>query len=209
MSDDNDANVEPARRPSLLSRQYIVDKAFQYRLINRLLVVWMANTIFFAMILYFLYQWHIKEFYTLVPKDGIFPLLSVDELLLTAVGFVGVFGFVVIGILGAYLTNQIAGPLYRVKMYLERIGTGDFSFEVRFRKGDFLQDIPAIFNRALEGLRGITQSDLDKLQAIGGSIEGDAPAHELLSELRQKKRDQLQGDTAAGNETSGEAVSVH
>ena len=43
-------------RPPFYKRQYIVDKPFQYRLIGTLLCIWAANTIFFTLVLYLLYD---------------------------------------------------------------------------------------------------------------------------------------------------------
>ena len=194
MNMHQDSKSVRTQRPSLLRRQYIVDKPFQYRLINRLLLVWFVNSVFFSLILYFLYEWNIKKFYTLTPREDVVPLLSLDALAVTAVVFVSLFGLAVVGIMGAYLSNQIAGPLYRVKGYLERMGRGDFSFEVRFRRGDFLQDVPGIFNNALAGLRTLTESEIEKLDAIGGSLDDDDAVRRLISEIKRQKLGQVGGE---------------
>jgi len=210
MNAHHDAKPARTQRPSLLRRQYIVDKPFQYRLINRLLLVWFANSLFFGMILYFLYEWNIKRFYVMTPREGVAPLLSIDSLAITAVVFVSLFGLAVVGIVGAYLSNQIAGPLYRMKGYLERMGSGDFSFDVRFRKGDFMQDVPEIFNKALAGLRTLTQSEIEKLDAIGGSLEDDDAVRRLISEIKRQKLGQVEGEDPEPAETLEPApASVH
>lgn len=209
MNMSQDAEPARTRRPSLLRRQYIVDKPFQYRLINRLLLIWLANTVFFSMILYFMYEWNIKAFYTITPRSDVTPLVSLDVLAVTAVVFVSVFGLVVIGIVGAYLSNQIAGPLYRMKGYLQRMGTGDFSFQVHFRKGDFMQDVPDIFNKSLEGLRNLTETEIAKLDAIRGSLEDDDAVSQLISEIKQKKLGQVEGETVSQPQLDSEPVSVH
>ena len=61
-------------------RRLIVDKPFQYRLIGLLMAIWMANSLFFSIILYYFYEGHIQRFYELVPRPGIAPLLSAPVL---------------------------------------------------------------------------------------------------------------------------------
>ena len=67
-------------RPPFYKRQYIVDKPFQYRLIGTLLCIWAANTIFFTLVLYLLYDGHLNQFYDLVPREGVLPLLTLPNL---------------------------------------------------------------------------------------------------------------------------------
>ena len=95
-------------RPPIHKRQYIVDKPFQYRLIGTLLTIWAANTVFFTLVLYFLYDGHLIRFYDLVPRAGMLPLLTLPNLFAVSILFVSVFGVIVLVIIALYLSNQIA-----------------------------------------------------------------------------------------------------
>ena len=75
------------------------------------------------------------------------PLLTLPALFGVAIGFVVVFGLVILGIVGLYMSNQIAGPLYRTKLCMDRVGKGDWGFNLQFRHGDFLRDLPGVFNQ--------------------------------------------------------------
>ena len=50
----NESNEKTFNRPAFYQRKYVVDKPFQYRLIGTLLAIWLANSVFFALVLYFL-----------------------------------------------------------------------------------------------------------------------------------------------------------
>ena len=79
-----EASVKKNRR-----RQFIVDKPFQYRLIGLLMAIWLANSLFFSIILYYFYEGHIQRFYELVPRPGIAPLLEAPVLFSIAIVFMG------------------------------------------------------------------------------------------------------------------------
>ena len=66
-----------------------------------------------------LYDGHLNRFYDLVPREGLLPLLSLPTLFAVSILFVSVFGVIVLGIIALYMSNQIAGPLYRTKKSLE------------------------------------------------------------------------------------------
>jgi len=172
-------------------RQLIVDKPFQYRLIGLLLAIWTANSLFFSIILYYFYQGHILRFYHLVPRTGMVPLLSAPMLFSVAIGFILLFGMVLVGIIGIYLSNQIAGPLYRVKLSLTRVTEGDVNFEIRFRDRDFLEDFPSYFNRMLESLKKQSGNDVETLKAIEESLSDPQKSRALIRELRERKQSQL------------------
>lgn len=55
------------------------------------------------------------------------------------------------------VSHRLAGPLVRTRKYFEEIAaTGEVRTELRFRKGDFLSDLPAIVNHALSRIRSRT-----------------------------------------------------
>jgi hypothetical protein len=189
----------PSRRPALHRRRYIVDAPFQYRLLRTLLFVWLAHSLVFSLVLYFFYEGHLLQFYDLVPRAGLVPLISPSALFALSVGFVLVFGLVVLGIVAVYMSNQIAGPLYRVKRGLDRVGRGEWSFHLQFRQGDFLRDLPVAFNNMLDSLRHQAEKDVEELRAI--DVLDDDPG-----ELRRVLRKQLERKEALlgiGPEPSG------
>ena len=63
---------------------------------------------------------------------------------------------------GILLTHRIAGPIYRVQGYLERIARGEDPGPCRIREGDMLQDLCDRLNGAVEALREGRTADPDE-----------------------------------------------
>lgn len=181
----------PSRRPALHRRRYIVDQPFQYRLVRTLLAIWLAHSLFFSLVLYFFYQGHLRQFYELVPRPGLVPLISPSALFALSIGFVFAFGFVVLLVVAVYMSNQIAGPLYRAKKGLDRVGRGEWNFHLQFRQGDFLKDLPAAFNNMLDSLRRQAEIDVEELRAIEALDDEPSDWRRLVRKLLERKEAQL------------------
>ena len=194
----SEAEPSPQGRRPNRRRRLIVDKGFQYRLIGLLLGIWAANSLFFSIFLYYFYEGHILQFYHLVPRSGMVPLLSVPVLFVVAISFVLLFGMVLVEIIGVYLSNQIAGPLYRVKLSLERVTGGDVNFDIRFR--DFLEDFSGYFNRMLQALKEQSSNDIEVLKAIEANLSDPAKTRALVLELKERKQTQI----GAASEEAGQ-----
>ncbi|UCD19303.1 MAG: HAMP domain-containing protein, partial [candidate division WOR-3 bacterium] len=52
-----------------------------------------------------------------------------------------------------FISHRIAGPLHRLKMYMEKVENGDHSVRLKFRKNDVIHDVAESFNRMVEGIR--------------------------------------------------------
>lgn len=184
---NNDSQPMPRMRPPLHKRQFIVDRPFQHRLIGTLMTIWLSNSLFFTLVLYSFYEGHLLRFYTLVPQAGLRPILSPPVLFFLSMAFVYVFGFIVLFIIALYMSNQIAGPLYRTKMSMDKVGAGDLEVRLQFRQDDFLRDIPPVFNRMVENLRKQADLDLDQIEALEEALDHPAECKRLLRELRTSK----------------------
>jgi methyl-accepting chemotaxis protein len=80
------------------------------------------------------------------------------------------------------LTHRVAGPLYRFRPYLEKVGSGDLSSSIRFRKKDHLKKEAEIATQMVEDLRekiDRAKRDLDWANEawndLRGSLSGTAP----------------------------------
>lgn len=189
------------RRP-FHKRQMIVDKSFQYRLIGTLLAFWAANALFFVLVQHFLYRGHLKAFYALVPRDGMEPLMSFDSLLDLSVVFAAVFGATVLTLIGTYLSNQIAGPLYRAKGALERVAQGDWTVDLRFRETDFLQDYPTVFNGLVSSLRRGAEQDLQELELLAAAAGDRDDVRASIDRLRARLEERLGGEASSPTGTN-------
>src|SRR3990172_7346881 len=180
-----------SRRPALHKRRFIVDRHFQHRLIGTLLVTWLAHSVVLGLTLYFVYAFHLQRLFEITPRPRLVPSMSPAGLLTFTVSSVVVFGFVATLLVAIYMSNQIAGPLYRTKQGLDRVGRGELSFHLQFRQGDFLRDVPAAFNNMLDSLRHQVEMDVEELRAIEALDEDSAEWKRLVRKLRERKEAQL------------------
>ena len=65
---------------------------------------------------------------------------------------------------GLYLSNRVAGPLYRLQMHLRNWMAGDRNTVLRFRKNDFFQDIAISVDDALNESKKLNPNDLHHKQ---------------------------------------------
>ena len=59
--------------------------------------------------------------------------------------------FVVVYII--YVSHRTAGPLHHLKEAMDKVGEGDFSVKVKFRKNDEIHDVADSFNKMVQALR--------------------------------------------------------
>ncbi|MCI5166743.1 MAG: HAMP domain-containing protein [Candidatus Electrothrix sp. GM3_4] len=51
---------------------------------------------------------------------------------------------------GFWLSNRIAGPLFRLKKHLDEVAEGKINSEIQFRKNDYASEIAESFNIVVE-----------------------------------------------------------
>ncbi|MEE9280946.1 MAG: methyl-accepting chemotaxis protein [Myxococcota bacterium] len=81
-----------------------------------------------------------------------------------------------------YLTNRLAGPLYRLDEYVRSLASGDLSQRVRLRKGDELHDLAQLTNQCIDRF----EDTLLEVQMRAGQA-GEA-LHAVLVELNAQER---------------------
>src|SRR5579859_514047 len=102
---------------------------------------------------------------------------------------------VLIGLLGIYFTHKVAGPVYKMKRLLKRVGQGHLGVESRLRKGDELQDFFDAFTQMVAGLRDMEKRQLADVEKAIEALERDekADAKKALTALREEMRESLEG----------------
>jgi hypothetical protein len=111
-------------------------------------------------------------------------LQSDDQMLVYKMVVVGV-GLVVI--LSAYLvimTHKVAGPLFKISMYFDRMTEGRLGTVTPLRRGDMLQDFFSDFKAMHESIRARAIADVDVMdRALGALRDGEGKRGELDSAL--------------------------
>lgn len=106
----------------------------------------------------------------LTPDHPYFRILSLEATKLTlALGGSFVVGALISGLAALIMSHRLVGPIYRTRCYFDKIAaSGKVSGQLKFRDGDFYQDLPTSVNQALEGLQKKTPSSNEN-QTTGGS----------------------------------------
>ena len=95
-----------------------------------------------------------------------------------------------IGVLCIFFSHKIAGPLYKLKMFLGNIRKGDPVNEVRFRKGDYFLEIADEVNKTIHYLQDESPDNLlTQMSSINQSVaklESSPENSAALNEIKQQ-----------------------
>jgi hypothetical protein len=72
---------------------------------------------------------------------------------------------------GIKMTHRVAGPLYKITLYLAKLRGGVYDTVYNLRKGDHLVDFYNQFKAAHAGMRGLQQDDVARLRALLAAAE--------------------------------------
>lgn len=81
------------------------------------------------------------------------------------------------------LTHKMAGPIVRLRGHIRSISEGEDVAPLKFRDGDFFDDLPEMFNRMMERLEGnIDQEEIDALIEKAANVVGaeDTAEHDMV-----------------------------
>jgi methyl-accepting chemotaxis protein len=174
---------------------YLLDKKLQLRYV---LLVTVLSSVISGALGYLIYQQSRvasesveRDMSTLSQTDARYDDLKQEvgsrldsgdrQLVYTMVG-VGV-GLVLI--LSAYLvimTHKVAGPLYKVTMYFDKMARGRLGQVTALRQGDMLQDFFANFREMHESVRTRMQSDVITMESAASALRTKAGGEGKLAE---------------------------
>jgi hypothetical protein len=114
-------------------------------------------------------------------------------LVMIATGLLLVLGLAAYGI---KMTHKVAGPLFKVSLYLKKMRDGRFDKVYNLRKGDQLLDFYEHFRQAHAGVVKMQQADIERVQAVIAAAEsagaGDEPAVRELRNLLARKEKSIE-----------------
>lgn len=90
------------------------------------------------------------------------------QIVLIVAGLLLVIGLTIFGI---KMTHRVAGPLYKVSLYLEKMRKGTYDEVYNLRKGDQLVEFYEQFKNAHTGLKSMQQQDIEVLRDILDAAE--------------------------------------
>jgi ABC-type multidrug transport system fused ATPase/permease subunit len=101
-----------------------------------------------------------------------------------------------LAVYGIKMTHKVAGPLFKVSLYLKKMRNGRFDKVYNLRKGDQLLDFYEHFRHAHAGVVKMQQADIERVQAVIAAAEsagaGDEPAVRELRDLLARKEKSIE-----------------
>ncbi len=152
-----------------------IEKPFQIRLIIKTLLMAFLFILIVGGGFYFYSDQKMSETLQIAHikmstlRDYLFPMVLI---------FIAVAAFITT-IYTIFLTGRIAGPLYRTKREMKKLGDGDFNTSLVFRRRDELKDLAATFNLMVESLNS-------KLLPLRKYLAETISNYEELSRLAEK-----------------------
>lgn len=150
----------PNRRKTL-----VVNKEIQDRIVLKVSLFPMLALLvgaFAIMILSTQIKAEAAEAAAYLPSMGLF--------LFSVVGFVAVFGIILIR-QAKIFSNQIAGPIYRICKSLEEVRAGNTDLRIQLREGDFNTEIADEINLLLDWMASKDQEEKNPTQASNELVE--------------------------------------
>jgi hypothetical protein len=195
----------PPPRPQYKRRlsNYLLDKKLQLRYV---LFVTLLSAIIAGALGYLIYvQRHSAS--TSIESDlteqfntelqGISNKLDAEDRMLIY-KMIGV-GFGLVIILSMYLTimtHKVAGPLYKVSMYFDKMADGKLGRVTPLRQGDMLVDFYQSFSDMHHAVRARAQADADRLGELAGQLRATSNEADYRGEARSQLNEELDKLTA-------------
>ena len=142
-------------------KNYFIKKDFQAKFILKFCILVILTALISAGIIYLFSERSVttvfeKSRLTIKPStEFIMPGLIISSLI--SIVFVSIATIAIV----LFISHKIAGPLYKLENSIEKIGDGDVSFDIYFRKHDQAKALSDTFNKSRKRLNGII-SDVRK-----------------------------------------------
>lgn len=133
-------------------KAYLVNPDFQLKLIGyALFIALLTIGVFYLSNLYFFWKLiEVGKNSKFSPDHPFFMFIGEQKRLMNSVFLVtALISLGTLIVAGVFLSHRIAGPIYRLKIYLNAIVADQHFRELKFRKGDFFADLAESINQTL------------------------------------------------------------
>lgn len=158
-------------------RNYLIDKRFQSKYLFLTLLLLLAYTFIFTIILFLPSILTLYFDYPLAEKsEAARTLIVLDGTVWPTIGAV----ISIFSLLSIFLTHKIAGPVYRLKHALTELTNGNLDSRICLRKWDDLQELAEQVNLFSDELRSYIATLKKDHEELANSID------QLEREMREK-----------------------
>ena len=179
-------------------RIYIINPDFQYRFCLILCGIAFVISLIYPLVVFDIInmlQTDYEQVSSMLPANA--PSIDFEEI---KKGTMFLLFMVVVAILcltfvlGILISHKIAGPMYKMTMFLQKIREGGVIHELTFRDGDQFEEVAEELNETLEYLTSRDEDELEYLTEVATYIENIAlvvpeDKKPVLDEIRRKIED--------------------
>lgn len=148
-------------------RIILIDKKFQYRFAFYIVSWLFALSLIYPALISSLFDFFLK--YAAMDPNGptMSALTRTRSELLTIVILLQLVFLLVTVLISLFLSHRIAGPIYKLKMFLTKAKEGDLRSRLQFRKADHFMEVAGLYNEMTDGLTDLIEQDRSRIaQAI-------------------------------------------
>ncbi|MEJ7603517.1 MAG: hypothetical protein WKG01_36865 [Kofleriaceae bacterium] len=118
-------------------------------------------------------------------------LVAGDQMLVIKMIIAGIGLVIILSLYLVIMTHKVAGPLFKVSMYFDRMADGRLTVVTPLRKGDMLQDFYQSFQETHDAVRARAKADVVTMEAALVALRDSQNQADYRGEQRQKLVDAL------------------
>lgn len=118
-----------------------------------------------------------------IEEDIASDLQSGDRALVYKMALIGVGLVVILSMYLLIMTHRVAGPLFKISTYFDRMAEGKLGSVTPLRERDMLQDFYATFKAMHETVRSRAAADADTMESAVKRLRESAAGGKLAAEL--------------------------
>jgi methyl-accepting chemotaxis protein len=184
-------------------KNYFIKREFQTKFILKFCIL----IILTALISGFLIYLFSSQSVTTVFENSRLIIKPSTEFIIPGLILSSIISVIIVGIativVVLFISHRIAGPLYKLESSLERMASGDVSFDIYFRQTDETKRLAEIFNITSQGLNNLlndVKKDLGKLELVVKEIRKMEDKPSIEPRDLKKAVDKLENTYAGLNE---------
>lgn len=177
-------------------RIILIDKKFQFRFAFYIVSWLFALSLIYPLLISNLFDFFMK--YASMDPNGptVSALTRTRQELLTVLILLQVVFVLVTLLISIFLSHRVAGPVYKLKMFLTKAKEGQLRDRLQFRKADHFMEVADLYNEMTAGLLGLIEKDRERIaQAIQAlertsaqvPADGKKAFEEALNQLRSAR----------------------
>ena len=150
---------------------FLINRNFQLRF-SLYVVSWLIPlSMIYPVIIYKLFDIFVRYIVVDVTGPAITTFETTKAQMLWLLIFLQALFLFVTFLISIYMSHRIAGPLYKLGKFLQEIKNGNFSQELKFRKGDHFLDLALDFNEMMDSVRAKLSEQSSKAKQASNQIE--------------------------------------